>query len=390
MNLSGAEIRHIYLQSQGLSRPDTSTGKKAALETIKRLGYIQIDTLSVVARAHHHTLWSRNPAYSEDHLQSLMQDKKIFEYWAHAAAYLPMKAFRFSLVRKELYRKGKIHWFRDDNPKMKKFVLDRITAEGALQSRDFEHLRKNPGSWYEWKPAKRALEQLFMDGTLMVAGRKGFQKIYDLSERILPATVNRELPDEDEYCRHLIQTGLQANGLVSTGELSYLQGHLRPAITRNLRSMLKEGLITEVKAGTAKELYYGNTENLKTLLETDTDHIVHILSPFDNAVIQRKRLSSFFGFDYFIECYVPEHKRKFGYFCLPILDGEHFVARFDPKADRESGIFHIKSFHAEKGWKPDAAFATSFGEKLRDFAAFSGCQEIKAGKEVPSLLRKML
>ncbi|HEV7229933.1 MAG TPA: crosslink repair DNA glycosylase YcaQ family protein, partial [Bacteroidia bacterium] len=357
MNLSSDEARTIFLKSQGLQSVNTKKGKNKALESITDLGYVQIDTLAVVARAHHHTLWSRDNAYLESNLDELMREKKIYEYWSHAAAYMPMSEYRFSLIRKKLYSSGKIHWFKEDNPKMKKYVIERIRAEGALQSKDFEHVKKTPGQWYEWKPAKRALEQLFMEGGLMVAGRKGFQKIYDLTDRVLPASVNQTIPSSDEFYEHLILKAVSSNGLVSPPEISYLRGHAKAGVEKKLRRMLKEGILERISVSGLGP-YYGNPRQLESLLNQKNEiPDVHILSPFDNSVIQRKRLSAFFGFDYFIECYVPEPKRKFGYFCLPVLHGNRFVARFDPKADKASGNFYIKRFFPEKGWKADEAFA---------------------------------
>jgi uncharacterized protein YcaQ len=390
MKLSLAEARQVILKSQGLSGSAAARKRTNILPVIESLGYIQIDTLAVVARAHHHTLWSRIDRYEESILDGLMKDKSIFEYWSHAASFLPISEYRFSLFRKKMYASGKIHWFREDNPKMKKHVLQRIRTEGPLQSRDFEHTRKGPGSWYEWKPAKRALEQLFMEGVLMVAGRKGFQKVYDLAERVFPEGKGMKVPSEKEFCEHLILKAIDSNGLVNPGEISYLRGHTREGVKHTIKQLLKQGAIREITLE-GNGIYYGKEERITRLLSGGDDKAsVHILSPFDNTVIQRKRLMTFFNFDFFIECYVPEPKRKFGYFCLPVLYGDRFVARFDPKADRSSKTFFIRTFHPEKGWKADAAFAEAFASKLKAFASFSGCDRIVASKEVPAIVRKML
>jgi len=180
---------------------------------IRHMGYIQIDTLSVVARAHHHVLWSRNHKHREEELHQLLKSRKIFEYWSHAASYLPMEDFRFSLPQKQLYREGHAHWFAK-NKRIMKYVLDRIRAEGPLQSKDFETDRKR-GSWFDWKPAKIALEQLFMEGTLMVSERKGFQKVYDITERVIPSTVNTAMPTEEEYAEHLVRNNMRSLGIFS-------------------------------------------------------------------------------------------------------------------------------------------------------------------------------
>lgn len=393
MILFPEQARLLAISRQGLADPAFGNGKNAALAAIEHLGYVQIDTLSVVARAHHHTLWTRLPDYKERHLNELLEDKSIFEYWSHAASYLPMCDYRFSLPRKKSYSDGKSHWFGQDK-KMNKYVLDRIKAEGVLQSKDFEFKRNGPGNWYEWKPAKRALEQLFMEGKLMVAKRQGFQKVYDLAERVLPKNMDVSLPSEKEYAEHLIRQAVKSNGIVEEKEVSYLRKGLKDAVGKALKKMLKEGELIEVKIeGVEKLLFVTAEEQLKSIEKIKLKNEIHLLSPFDNMIIQRKRLQTIFNFDYQIECYVPEPKRKFGYFCLPVLYNDRFVARFDPKADRASEIFYIKQMHFEKGFKATDSFNKTFAAKLREYAAFTGCNKIaidKADKEWKKNMKELL
>lgn len=381
--LSREQAQSLALKGQGLLqafRESKVKGKKAVLATIENLGYIQIDTLSVVARAHHHALWSRLPDYNETFLKDLLEkDKTIFEYWSHAASYLPMSDYRFSLPRKKSYADGKSHWFGQDK-KMNKYVLDRIKNEGPLQSKDFDFRRKDPGNWYEWKPAKRALEQLFMEGKLMVAKRQGFQKVYDLTERVLPARIDISFPTEIEYSEHIINRSVQAHGLVSENEIAYLRNDLKEPVKKALKRMLVEGTLVEVKIGGVEKSFFlkpGSLElNSSSGAKIKSEKTIHILSPFDNAVIQRKRLQSLFDFEYMIECYLPESKRKYGYFTLPVLVDNKFIARFDPKADRATKTFYIKTMHFEKKFKPDDTFNTLFASKLKAFAAFNSCTKI--------------
>jgi len=395
------EAQWLALKSQGLLKPDWGKGKKGALAAIELLGYVQIDTLSVVARAHHHILWSRLPDYNENFLNELLEkDKAIFEYWSHAASYLPMSEYRFSLPQKKSYAGGKSHWFGQDK-KMNKYVLDRIKAEGPLQSKDFEYKRDGPGNWYEWKPAKRALEQLFMEGKLMVAKRQGFHKVYDLTVNVLPANVNASFPTEKEYTKHLIRKAIQAHGLVSENEITYLRKGLKAPVNIALKSMLMDGELMEVKIEGLEKPSFINHVN--PLLKSDSNNekiklinSIHFLSPFDNLVIQRKRLQTLFDFGYMVECYLPEAKRKYGYFSLPVLYGDKFIARFDPKADRATKIFHIKNIQFENGFKPDETFNALFTSKLMAFAAFNACTKIvidKADKnwkrEINSVYKKM-
>jgi hypothetical protein len=373
------QARSLVLYSQGLLAPKFGKGKEGALTAIIHLGYVQIDSLAVIARAHHHTLWSRLPGYSEKLLTELSEkDKAVFEYWSHAAAFLPMADYRFTLPRKKAYEQGKSHWFEQDK-KLMQYVLDRIKAEGPLRSKDFEHKQEREGAagWYEWKPAKRALEQLFMAGKLMVARRQGFQKVFDLTERVLPASVDTSFPDTAEYSLHLIHKAVQAHGIINESEIIYLRSSLKTQVKKALKLLLDQGELIEVSiAGLEKMFFITAPEYLRVLEKAQIKEQVHFLSPFDNLVIQRKRLSNFFGFDYLIECYLPEAKRKYGYFTLPVLFGDKFVARFDPKADRKAKIFYVKSLHFEKNFKPDQQFKALFNEKLNEFAIFNGCEKI--------------
>jgi uncharacterized protein YcaQ len=392
--ISLEQARALALASQGLLGNSFGSGKAGALKTLEHTGYIQIDTLSVAARAHHHTLWTRVSAYDEKHLDQLLEkDRSIFEYWSHAASYLPMKDYRYSLPRKKDYVRGRSHWFEQDK-KMQKYVLDRIKAEGALQSKDFEFKRNGPGNWYEWKPAKRALEQLFMEGKLMVTKRQAFQKVYDLAERVLPSNVDTTMPSEKEYAEYLVMRAIQANGIVEEKEVSYLRKGLREPVAKAVRKLLKEGRIAEIRIpGDDKASLFVDPERISHPI-VPADPVLHILSPFDNLIIQRKRVQRLFNFDYVIECYLPEPKRKFGYFCLPVLYGDKFVGRFDPKADRAEKVFYVKQMHFEKHFKPDEQFNRMFVSKLKEYAAFTGCGKIKTGtaeknwkKEIASLLK---
>ncbi|MGL5891297.1 MAG: winged helix-turn-helix domain-containing protein [Bacteroidia bacterium] len=381
------DLKLRLLSAQGLLRENNfGKGKTGTLESIKHLGYVQLDTLAVVARAHHHTLYTRTANYKEDHLAALVAERKVFEYWSHAASFLPMDDYRFSLVRKQHFRDGHHHWFVSKK-QLLKFVLDRIRNEGPLQARDFETDRKR-GSWFDWKPAKVALEQLFMDGTLMVSARQGFQKVYDLAERVLPEGINTAQPTEREYAQYLIRTALRAAGFASVQQISYLRSNVNVAVQKELEAQTEEGLLLRFKVEGSKDVYYAPAESFGKRI-APAKHI-HLLSPFDNAVIQRNRTKLIFGYDYQVECYVPEPKRKFGYFCLPILWNGNFIGRLDPKADRASGVFYIRSLHIEHAPENPDAFFADLKRKLNEFAAFNGCSEVVAEKAVAAKWRKLL
>lgn len=242
MKISKQDAKKIAMSSQLLTNNNSNV-----LDIIEHLGYIQIDTISVISRAHHHVLWTRFNNYSEDIIDTLLEkDKSIFEYWSHAASYLPMKDFRYSLFQKKVYSLGKNHWFKQ-NSDIKKYVLDRIKSEGALQSKDFEHTKSKYEGWYDWKPAKKALEQLFMEGELMVSKRKGFQKVYDLTERVIPNNIDISEPTLQEYCRYLIEASIRAHGLVHESEISYLRGSIKSYIKHELKDLEKDEKIIRVK-----------------------------------------------------------------------------------------------------------------------------------------------
>jgi hypothetical protein len=217
------KLRRIALDRQGLLKTDCfGRGKRATLRAIEQLGYVQIDTISVVERAHHHVLWSRVPNYQPKFLDQLVAERKVFEYWFHAAAWLPMSDYRFALPRMAQIN-GERSWFEGIDRKLMHEILVRIEAEGPLRARDFEDTRASSTGWWDWKPAKQALEQLFMQGELMVSGREGFQKRYDLPERVLPDTVDTRMPTMDEYASHLIETTLRAHGFASIKSMTYLR-----------------------------------------------------------------------------------------------------------------------------------------------------------------------
>jgi uncharacterized protein YcaQ len=376
ISLSFDEARKIVLHSQGLPKKSSNKGKNALLATIENMGYVQIDTISVVERAHHHSLYNRVAGYRPEQLVKLQQEKQIFEYWAHAAAYLPMCDYRFSLVRKRAIAAGDKHWHNRDG-KLMASILKRIALEGPLQAKDFEQLAKSTNSgWWDWKPAKKALEQLFMEGELMVVARQGFQKVYDLTEKVLPADIDTRQPTQEEYFHFLIRRFLRANGLATAAEMAYLLKGVRAPLARVCHQLVEDNQLIQIELGQQQYFALPNVEDL--LAKPLGRNNVSILSPFDNLVIQRKRIQALFDFDYQIECYVPAPKRNFGYFSLPLLWGRQFAGRMDAKIERSSGVFHVRHLHLET---PNVeGFLAHFAEALRDFMAFNGAASLQLHK----------
>ncbi|PCJ45444.1 MAG: hypothetical protein COA74_15690 [Gammaproteobacteria bacterium] len=344
-SLSLKEAQKVILLSQGIHKEKAiGSGKKATYKAIESINYVQIDSISVVERAHHHTIWNRAENYVPAHLDQLLEDKQIFEYWSHAASYLPMVNYRYSLPRKISFAQGDMHWFEKDKKSMS-LVLERIKTDGALQAKDFKDTRKTKTGWWDWKPAKKALEQLFMEGELMAVQRRGFQKVYDLTERVLPSSIDTSFPSKEEYFQHLILNYLKANAIGTAEQMTYLLKGLKSSVRNHCIQMCEDGLLITV---TINNQTYFALPTLNNLLKKRlTSKKVKILSPFDNLLIQRKRIKELFNYDYQIECYVPANKRKFGYFSLPLLWGRKFAGRMDVKMDRKLGILNILHLHLE-------------------------------------------
>lgn len=380
------QLRLITLETQGLINAETfGTGKDAVLLALEHLGYLQIDTLSVVERAHHHTLWTRIADYKAEYLDDLVKERKVFEYWFHAASYLPMKDFRFALPKMlEIKQNGSQYYNADE--KVMQHVMDTIRNEGPKRAMDFENDAKKPGSWWNWKPAKLALERLFIQGDLMICERNGMQKRYDLTERVLPASIDTSAPSPFEFAEYLVKTYLRAYGFTTVKQITHLKTGtvLRKNVEEVLHSMLKENTVQRLESKEFPTVFIQS--NLLDKPIQDNDLSVRLLSPFDNSIIHRDRVTQFFGFDYRLECYLPKEKRKYGYFCLPVLFGDVFIGRADCKAHRKEKLFEIIHLHIEKEGGNIELWETSFIKALKNFAAFNGCSSIVLKQVTPSKL----
>ena len=392
--ISTQQLRRLALSTQGLiGRNGFGSKTPGVLNAIEHLGYIQIDTISVVERAHHHVLWSRVPGFKLDDLDKLLKQRHIFEYWAHAAAFLPMQDFRFSLPRKKAIKQGEVHWFRNMDKKLLKRTLDRIRNEGPLRARDFEHTRKTSSQgWWDWKPAKRALEQLFMQGDLMVVERAGFQKVYDLTERVLPDHVDTSEPDMEAYASFLVNSYLRANGFGTLKAITYLRrsSDLRKAITRVVEHGIEAGELIDLgtlssslsRAGAKTERFFIQASFANANRIARPRAVLKLLSPFDNLIIQRDRALKVHAFDYQIECYVPAAKRKYGYFSLPLLYGDTLAGRVDCKAHRKIRELEIVNLVVDQTLDLEEALPV-FQNGLRSFAEFNNCETITVSKVSP-------
>jgi uncharacterized protein YcaQ len=407
--ISSKQARRIVLNAQLLgSGAKLIKGKEGVAQTIEKLGYVQIDTIAVIERAHHHTLWSRRADYTPEMLHELQtKDRRVFEYWGHAMSYLPMSDYRYFLPKMRNFENPRSKWAEISLAKCRHLmqpVLERIRKEGPLCSRDFKPPPgKKRGNWWDWKPAKIALEMLFWKGDLMVTERRNFQKAYDLTERVLPGHIDTSIPDNDEIGQFLVQRALSANGMLQEKEiLNFLQPNagrdsdIRVAnsdiILNSLHGFIGSCQVTPLKiSGENDANYYA----LSKIFEKSTklgkrQPRVFILSPFDNLMIQRRRIKNLFDFDYSLECYVPASKRNFGYFTLSILWGENFVGRLDPKADRKKKTFIVRNLAFESILKNLDVFLPAFAKKLADLARFNRCNKIQLVTVTPSKIKANL
>ncbi len=382
-------LRRIALDRQGLlRRAPFGTGLAGTRRAVERLGSVQIDTISVVSRAHDHVLQVRVPGYRSDMLHRLQADGSVFEYWAHAAAYLPMRDYRFALPRMRDMRERRERWIRSRDRKLMRQVLDRVRLDGPLQARDFEDPGHRSSGWWDWKPAKRALEQLFMEGELMVVGRSGFQKIYDLTERVLPEGVDTREPTLEDYATHLVERHLDAHGFASSRACAYQRrtAGLHQALAQRLEEATAAGDVVAVPVPGPERRVYADPEALERRMPAAPPQ-VRLLSPFDNAILLRHRTLSLFGFDYQLESYRPAGKRRFGYFCLPMLYRDRLIGRADCKAYRAQQRLEVKSLFIERERELDGpadVIGSLMARALERLAAWNDCGTVTLGTVEPA------
>lgn len=376
-------LRPLALNRQGLGpSPAFGQGVAGALRAIEHLGYVQIDTLSVIERAHHHVLWTRVPGYAPGHLNTLLREGRVFEHWFHAASCLPMRDVRFSLPLMAAVREGRTwHAGRADAAVMRQ-LLERVRLDGPLTLRSLGQpsgMKGVQGGWWNAGPLKHALDRLFMQGDLMVRERQGMEKVYDLAERVLPSGLDLRAPTVDESARYLLDTTLRAHGVVTWAQLLHLRTGqaIRDAMRRALDERLADRSLVPLEGATLPDAYVDATALDRAI--PPASRTVRLLSPFDNVVIHRERLSGLFGLDYRLECYTAAPKRVYGYFCLPVLFGDRFVGRVDCKAHRRERRFELLSVHVEDPLPDRDEFLPAFNAALQALAGFCGCDRVDTG-----------
>lgn len=386
--LSKSQARKIILHATGLSRYDQfGKGKAATYKAIEHLGFVQVDTNYTVERAHHHTLASRVRNYQSDWLSQLQAEDMIYEFWTRDSGFMPMNEFRFSLPIHEVYR-SKWKNYTGSEVNLMNEILNRIAREGPLRAKDFDNDRVTQSSgWWDWRPSKVALERLHFAGKLLATRLKDFHKLYDLTDNIIPLNVNREMPTADELARHLIFRSLKSTGIASFQEISWSGRLTKPPIKAVLKELVAAGQVRLVNIAGLKGDWYMLPTYEKKKIKLSGD--VFILSPFDPLNVYRRRLKEIFDFDYMVECFVPEAKRKYGYFALPVLAGDTFIARMDCKADRRENRLIIHNLHFEPV-KNSEATLSKFRKAIVAFTRFNGCNQITLARSNKKVMAKTL
>ena len=338
--LTKAAATRIWLRAQRLDTPAPfGEGPQATAAAVEHLGYVQIDTINVIERCHHHILWNRIPAYRRADLrQAQSVDKSVFEYWTHALSYVPAKDLRFFIPAMKLHRREGHKWFASVKPADLRKVLRLIRRDGALTIRDIDDdvLVDKEHLWASRKPSKRALQLAFYTGVLTISERNGMLKTYELMARHFGWDRPPKGASPKEASAYLLDRGLRAQGLVSLDSICHLDAPSKPSIRRLIEARVgRNELVPVALEGAGRQEHWAQPATLESAGGAASER-VHILSPFDPLIIQRKRTHLFFDYEHRFEAYVPKEKRRFGYFALPVLASDDIIAALDLKTDRKS------------------------------------------------------
>lgn len=401
----------LFLQRQHLARPRARRfTPQRLLAFVEDAGGLQLDSINVIDRAHYLTVWSRFDLYNRAALDRLAyRRRELFEYWAHAACLVPTSHFP-AWRRAMLERAQWPAWTRwvKRNRKVMEAVENAIRERGPMGTADFEHAPGSTTGWWNWKPASHALDYLWRSGRFTVHSRRHFHKRYDFTERLMPHALEAEPLDAEEFVRWHIRRSLHAMGAITENDLSAYLSFPRiphPRRQRALREMIAAGEIVEVQIAKDRARWLCMAKDLDALSAAGRRRQgstgVTLLVPFDSLMWHRQRVARLFGFDYRIEVYVPQPKRIFGYYVLPIMADGHFVGRADVKADRQRGRLEVKALHFERWFaKGEAAPAAAWGtldrtdvlrrlaEALRSLGTFTGAPDVTLGRVTPSALAK--
>ena len=382
--LSLSAARNLHLAAQGLLKKPRRRAQPAdILSTVQRMSLLQIDTINIVARSPYLVLFSRLGNYQPQWLDNALSQGELMEYWAHEACFLPRSDF--ALVRHRMLSPDKMGWkYRQEWMNEHAADIERLIAHiqenGPVRSADFEHPRKGVSGWWEWKPHKRHLEGLFTSGKVMVVERRNFQRVYDLTHRVMPLWDDqRDLLTQEAAETIMLENSARSLGIFRPQWLADYYRLRQPMLKPVLERWQHERIVTPVCVEKLGEMWLHNA--LLPLLpqaEEGKLQATHsaVLSPFDPVVWDRKRAEQLFDFSYRLECYTPAPKRQYGYFVLPLLHKGQLVGRMDAKMHRKTGILEIIALYLEDGVKVTATLEKGLTAAISDFAAWQGAREV--------------
>jgi uncharacterized protein YcaQ len=383
-SLSIADARRIALAAQGFdtARPKTKATQRQVDALISRLGVIQIDSVNVLVRSQELPLFARLGNHDRNAIPKATEAQKLFEYWGHEAAHLPVEIHPLFRWKMNAARTGKVtHWgltsFYEENKAFVKRTLKHVATNGPTTSRELSTRTEKKGTWWDWDEAKVALEYLFLTGQLMSRGRgSDFARIYDTPERVLPQRIiDAPTPSEHVARKQLLVRSAIAQGVATTSDLADYYRQKLATVKPLIAELVEEGELhtVAVDGWTEKAFVHRNAKLPKQL------HATALLSPFDSLVWCRPRNERLFDFHYRIEIYTPKEKRKFGYYVLPFMMNSEMVGRVDLKADRANGALLAHSVHTEKGVKR-SAINDVLSAELDAMANWLGLEQVQIGR----------
>ncbi|MHA2026612.1 MAG: winged helix-turn-helix domain-containing protein [Candidatus Thorarchaeota archaeon] len=398
IEVSIADARRFVLDVQGLR---TVVPCKSVMDVAKRIHNIQIDTISVVSRSHNLIAFNRFPDYSEGEIWEHEKNGKLFEFWSHAMCLMPMESYPFYTWRRKFYPGPRGKKWAQENKDTIKQVFKYVKKNGVTNSASIGERTTDTTGWWDWKVEKRALEHLFTTGKLMVAYRKGFQKYYDLTERVLPSHVDSEPMTDEEAAEFVVDSSLGSLGLGCFDDVRTYHNKLpsqklwngrKEQIESYLDRRVTEGHLEEVAIQGLPNRYFvlaKNVDKIQTESSINLEDIpTKFLTPFDNILRERALPKRIWNFDYKIECYVPPPDRIYGYFVLPILDKTDLAGRMDAKVHRKTSVFEVKALYLENKSIQSVDGLERLRRGISEFAKFHSCKSIEFGKVRPKKLTK--
>ncbi len=346
MNKTRARTLWIAAQRLDTTAP-FGAGHAATTAAVEHLGYVQIDTINVIERCHHHILFNRIPAYQRADLrQAQSLDKTVFEYWTHALAYVPTRDFRYFVADMRDFRKNPMKWFGNVAQKDLRRVLRLIRDDGALSIRDIadDVLVEKEHPWASRKPSKAALQVAFYNGQVTISERLGMLKTYELMERHFGWSALPRPATPGQRAAYLLDRALRSQGVVSLDSVCFLDAKSKPPVLAEIERRVRGKLLVQVSIDDVEKVQFWATPETLAAPEL-VPQLTHILSPFDPLIIQRKRLKQLFDYEHLFEAYVPRARRVMGYFTLPVLAGTDIVAGLDLKTDRAAQKLLVQSWH---------------------------------------------